>query len=192
MTLCLGVLISGRGSNFQAIVAAINAGTIDATIGVVISNNPSAAGLKLAEDMGVPAVGIDPAHFADRASYEASVVDVLQSHHVHWIVLAGYMKLVGRALLGAYPNQIINIHPSLLPAFKGLDAQQQALDAGATVTGCTVHIVTRKMDDGPVLGQRTVPIRQDDTLASLTQRILVEEHQLLPEVIRSIAKDFKG
>lgn len=187
MTLRLGVLISGRGSNFQAIATEIQSGDLDASIGVVISNEGNAPGLDLAGKMGIPAIGIDPQRFDSRDAYEAEVVAQLRAHEVEWVVLAGYMKLVGRTLLNAFKHRIINIHPSLLPSFKGLDAQKQALEYGVKVSGCTVHIVTAKMDDGPILGQRVVPVFEDDTVDSLTQRILVQEHQLLPEVIQSIA-----
>jgi phosphoribosylglycinamide formyltransferase 1 len=187
VTLTLGVLISGRGSNLEAVLGAIKAGHVDARVAVVVSNNPDAAGLAIARQYGAEAVGIDPKAYLDRSDYESTVVETLRSHHVEWVVLAGYMKLVGKTLLDAFPDRMINIHPSLLPAFKGLDAQKQALDAGVKEAGCSVHIVTRKMDDGPILGQVAVPVLTGDTVETLSQRILVEEHRLLPRVIGEIS-----
>ena len=192
MTLRLGVLISGRGSNLEAVLKAIKSGEVDARVAVVVSNNPDAAGLAIAREYGAEAVGIDPNGYPNRSDYEAAVVERLNAHQVEWIVLAGYMKLVGKTLLHAFPNRMINIHPSLLPAFKGLDAQTQALDAGVKESGCTVHIVTLKMDDGPILGQVSVPVLPGDTLDTLSQRILVEEHWLLPRVIQAISTGALG
>lgn len=187
MTLALGVLISGRGSNLEAVLAAIKAGQLDARVAVVLSNNPDAKGLDVAREYGITAIVVDPQLYPDRLRYELEVVAHLKSHQVDWVVLAGYMKLVGKTLLAAYKNRMINIHPSLLPEYKGLDAQKQALEAGATHSGCTVHIVTSKMDDGPILGQVTVPVLENDTVETLSHRILVEEHQLLPRVIQKLS-----
>ncbi len=183
MTIVLGVLISGRGSNLDALLNA----SVDARVAVVISNNPEAGGLAIATHHGIDAIAISPADYPDRAAYEAVIVATLQRYGVEWVVLAGYMKLVGNTMIRAYPNRMINIHPSLLPAFKGLDAQAQALAAGVSESGCTVHIVTAKMDDGPILGQARVPVLPDDTVERLTQRILAEEHRLLPSIIQQIA-----
>lgn len=187
MTLKLGVLISGRGSNLLAILASIHRGEVTARVSVVISNNPLAPGLELARAHGVTAITVDPSDYDDRATYEYEVVNVLLTHGVQWVVLAGYMKLLGKTLLGAFKRRIINIHPSLLPSFKGLDAQRQALEYGVKIAGCTVHVVTAKMDDGPILDQAAVPVLPDDTVATLSARILAEEHRLLPKVIQLIA-----
>ncbi len=183
MTLKLGVLISGRGSNLHAIVQRCTL----ARVSIVISNVADAGGLEIAAKNGIPHVVVDPNDFANRAAYEAKLIDIFFHYEVDLIVLAGYMKLVGKTLISAFKNQIINIHPSLLPQFKGLDAQAQALKAGAPESGCTVHIVTPQMDDGPILGQRRVSIFPDDTVESLSARILTQEHQLLPEIIDGLA-----
>lgn len=187
MTLQLGVLISGRGSNLVAVSDAIDAGRLDAKIRVVVTNNPDAPGIVWAQTRGIPAVVVRPNGFENRAQYEQSIVESLLSNGVDWVLLAGYMKLVGKTLLSRFKNKMVNIHPSLLPLYKGLEAQKQALDAGATESGCTVHLVNLKMDDGPILGQRRVPVVPGDTVATLSDRILVQEHQLLPEVLQSIA-----
>ena len=179
----LGVLISGRGSNLQAIVDAIESRRLDATIAVVISNRPDAAGLARAAEAGIEAICLNPREHADRDGYDRAVVDVLQSRQVGLVCLAGFMRLIGRPLLDAFPHRILNIHPSLLPSFRGLDAQRQALEHGVRVTGATVHLVTADLDAGPIVLQAAVPVLDGDTVETLAARILVEEHRIYPEAV---------
>jgi len=182
----LGVLISGRGSNLQSIIDAIGAGALDATIAVVISNRADAAGLRRANEAAIDAVVLDPRKFADRAAYDRAIVEELRARSVDLVCLAGFMRLVGAPLLDAFPNRILNIHPSLLPAFPGLDAQRQALDHGVRISGATVHLVTAELDGGPIVLQAAVPVMHDDTVDSLSARILVEEHKIYAEAIRMV------
>ena len=182
----LGVLISGRGSNLQSIIDAIGAGALDATIAVVISNRADAAGLRRANEVAIDAVVLDPRKFADRAAYDRAIVEELRARSVDLVCLAGFMRLVGAPLLDAFPNRILNIHPSLLPAFPGLDAQRQALDHGVRISGATVHLVTAELDGGPIVLQAAVPVMHDDTVDSLSARILVEEHKIYAEAIRMV------
>ena len=182
----LGVLISGRGSNLQSIIDAIGAGALDATIAVVISNRADAAGLRRANEAAIDAVVLDPRKFADRAAYDRAIVEELRARSVDLVCLAGFMRLVGAPLLDAFPNRILNIHPSLLPAFPGLDAQRQALDHGVRISGATVHLVTAELDGGPIVLQAAVPVLHDDTVDSLSARILVEEHKIYAEAIRMV------
>ena len=182
----LGVLISGRGSNLQSIVTAIQSQRLDASIGVVVSNRADAHGLARARDAGIEAVYLNPRDYSNRDTYDRTVVDVLHAREVSLVCLAGFMRLVGRPLLDAFPNRILNIHPSLLPAFRGLDAQRQALEHGVRITGATVHLVTADLDDGPIVVQAPVPVFDDDTVETLSARILVEEHRIYPEAIATI------
>lgn len=179
----LGVLISGRGSNLQAIIDAIRSDRLDATIAVVISNRSDAAGLTRARDAGVETVVLNPREYAGRDAYDRAIVEVLRAREVGLVCLAGFMRLIGRPLLDAFPARILNIHPSLLPAFRGLDAQRQALAHGVRTTGATVHLVTADLDDGPIVLQAAVPVLDDDTVETLAARILVEEHRIYPEAI---------
>jgi phosphoribosylglycinamide formyltransferase-1 len=179
----LGVLISGRGSNLQSIIDAIAQGRLHATIAVVLSNRSDAAGLQRARAAGIEAVAIGPRDYPDRDAYDRAVVSVLNAHGVGLVCLAGFMRLVGPPLLEAFPNRILNIHPSLLPAFPGLNAQRQALDHGVRITGATVHLVTADLDGGPIVCQAAVPVLDDDTEETLAARVLVEEHRLYPEAI---------
>lgn len=179
----LGVLISGRGSNLAAIVDAIANGTLQATIAVVISNRPEAAGLVKAQAAGIETLVLRPKDFAGREAYDAAIADALIVRNVSLVCLAGYMRLVGTPLLDAFSNRVLNIHPSLLPAFPGLDAQAQALAHGVRVSGATVHFVTAGLDDGPIVVQAAVPVLSSDTVDSLSARILVEEHKLYPAAI---------
>src|SRR3954470_2362205 len=153
----LGVLISGRGSNLQSIIDAISAGELAASIGVVISNRADAQGLQRARDAGIEATSLSPRDYADRDAYDRALVDLLLARRVSLVCLAGFMRLVGQPLLDAFPNRILNIHPSLLPAFPGLEAQRQALEYGVQVTGATVHLVTSELDGGPIVLQAAVP-----------------------------------
>ena len=182
----LAVLISGRGSNLQSIIDAIRDGRLDATIAVVISNRDAVAGLSRARDAGVEAIYLNPREYPDRDAYDAALVDLLRRREVDLVCLAGFMRLVRAPLIEAFPNRILNIHPSLLPAFPGLEAQRQALDHGVRVSGATVHLVTSELDNGPIILQATVPLLDDDTVETLSARILVEEHRLYPEAIRIV------
>jgi phosphoribosylglycinamide formyltransferase-1 len=180
----LAVLISGRGSNLRAILDAIAAGHLDAAIAIVISNRPDAAGLSYARAAGVESCYLAPDAYADREGYDRAIVDLLRPLDIGLVCLAGYMRVVGRALLEAFPNRILNIHPSLLPSFPGLHAQRQALEHGVRVSGATVHLVDSGLDAGPIVLQAPVPVMNDDTVDRLSERILAEEHRLYPEAIR--------
>ena len=179
----LGVLISGRGSNLQAIVDAIAAGALQATVAVVISNVPAAAGLDRARGAGIeteviPHVGLT------REVYDRALVEALNRRGVELVCLAGFMRLLGPTFIAAFPNRILNIHPSLLPAFPGLDAQRQAFEHGVKIAGATVHIVNTELDAGPIVLQAAVPVSAGDTAASLSERILEAEHRIYPQAIQ--------
>lgn len=182
----LGVLISGRGSNLQSIIDAIASGELRATIAVVISNRPEAAGLMRAREAGLETVCLRQKDFDGRDAYDAAVASELQRRDVDVVCLAGFMRLIGQPLLDAFPHRILNIHPSLLPAFPGLDAQKQALDYGVRVAGATVHLVTAELDGGPIVVQSSVPVLPADTVESLSARILIEEHRLYPQAIQTV------
>ena len=179
----LGVLISGRGSNLQSIIDAIQCGELQATIAVVISNRPEAAGLLRAKEAGLETVCLRQKDFDSRDAYDEAVAEALRAREVDLVCLAGFMRLVGAQLLEAFPHKVVNIHPSLLPAFPGLDAPQQALDYGVRVAGATVHLVTAEPDGGPIVLQAAVPVLPDDTAERLSARILIEEHRLYPKAI---------
>src|SRR5436190_1370920 len=179
----IAVLISGRGSNLQAIIDAVADRRLDAIIAVVIANRPDAAGLLRAREAGIEALHVSPRAFADRDAYDHAIVGELRIRDVSLVCLAGFMRLVGTPLLDAFPARILNVHPSLLPAFPGLDAQKQALDHGVRIAGATVHLVTAELDGGPIVMQSPVPVLDDDTVDTLSVRILVEEHRLYPEAI---------
>ncbi len=179
----LGILISGRGSNLQSIIDAIAARRLDARIAVVVSNRAGAQGLQRARDAGIEAVHLSPRDSPDRDAYDRALADLLRARGVALVCLAGFMRLVGRPLLDAFPGRILNIHPSLLPSFPGLDAQRQALDYGVRVTGATVHLVDAELDGGPIVLQSAVPVLEDDTAETLAARVLVEEHRLYPAAI---------
>ncbi len=184
MNRVLGVLISGRGSNLQALIDAIGDGRLDASIAVVISNNEGAAGLERARSAGIEAICVDHRGWPARDDFDRALVRELQARGVGLVCLAGFMRLIGRPLLEAFPDAIVNIHPSLLPAFPGVDAQGQAIAHGAKVSGVTVHLVNAELDGGPILLQRSVPVRDDDDAASLAARILIEEHRAYPEAVQ--------
>ena len=192
MALELGVLLSGRGSNLAAILDAIQEGTLDATVKVVASNKSTAAGLARATERGIPTVFIDPKLFAQeehpREAYDVAVGNVLKEHRVECVALAGYMRIVTPALIRMFPSQMVNIHPSLLPAFPGLDAQRQVLEWGAKVSGCSVHFVTEGVDEGPIICQKAVVIAEGDTVETLSARILEHEHQLYPRALQLLAQ----
>lgn len=179
----IAVLISGRGSNLQSIIEAIACGRLDATIAVVVSNRSDAAGLLRARAAGIDTLCLSPRDYADRDAYDRAIAEHLTARDVGLVCLAGFMRLVGPPLLEAFPNRILNIHPSLLPAFRGVDAQRQALEHGVRITGATVHLVTAELDNGPIIAQSAVPVLDDDTPDTLSARILVEEHRLYPEAI---------
>ncbi|MDE3157050.1 MAG: phosphoribosylglycinamide formyltransferase [Acidobacteriota bacterium] len=179
----LGILISGRGSNLQAIIDAIAAGRLEATIGVVLSNRPGAAGLERARAAGIEAVCVDPSPSASRHEYDAALVRELQARRIDLVCLAGFMRLLGPTFIDAFPHRILNIHPSLLPAFPGLHAQRQAIEHGVRISGATVHLVDADLDAGPIVLQAAVPVLADDTEETLAARILAEEHRIYPEAI---------
>ncbi len=183
----LGVLVSGTGSNLQAILDAIGAGTLPATVACVISNKPGVLALERARNAGVPALTIPSKDFANREAFDRALVSALREANVDWVVLAGFMRLLTPEFLGAYPGRIINIHPSLLPAFPGVDAAQQALDYGVKITGCTVHFVDSGIDSGKIIAQRSVPVAASDDRATLGARIHAAEHELFVAVLRDIA-----
>ena len=182
----IGVLISGRGSNLQSIIDAIRDGRLDATIGLVVSNRADAPGLQRARDAGIDVACLNPREFPDRDSYDRALAALLQERRVALVCLAGFMRLVGAPMLEAFPDRILNIHPSLLPSFPGLDAQRQALAYGVRVTGATVHLVTSELDGGPIVLQAAVPVLDHDTVETLAARVLVEEHRLYPDAIRLV------
>jgi phosphoribosylglycinamide formyltransferase-1 len=182
----LGVLISGRGSNLQAIIDAIADRRLHATIAVVISDRADAPGLARARAAHIDAVSVDPRSYPTRDAFDHAIVDLLRARGVSLVCLAGFMRRIGPAFLDAFPNRILNIHPSLLPAFPGLDAQRQALDHGVRITGATVHLVTPDLDAGPIVMQAAVPVLEVDTAETLSARILAEEHRLYPEAIRVV------
>ena len=182
----IGVLVSGRGSNLAAIIDAIAAGSLEAEVALVLSNRADAAGLARAREAGIEARVCSPGDYRDRSDYDRALAAALVGRGVRLVCLAGFMRLVGAPMLEAFPHGILNIHPSLLPAFPGLDAQRQALDYGVRVSGATVHLVTEGLDEGPIVLQAPVPVRPGDTLDALSARILVEEHRLYPEAIRLV------
>ena len=182
----LGVLISGRGSNLQALIDAIADGRLDASIAVVISNHEDAAGLQRARAAGIEAIALSHRAWPTRDDYDRALARELLARDVGVVCLAGFMRLVGAPLIEAFPDGILNIHPSLLPAFPGLEAQRQAIAHGVKVSGVTVHLVTAELDGGPIIVQRAVPVMPDDTPDSLAERILVEEHAAYPEAVRIV------
>jgi len=182
----LGVLISGRGSNLQSLIDAINSRALDATIVVVISNRQDAGGLERARAAGIESIVRSHRDFASRDDYDRALASELRARDVGLVCLAGFMRLVGAELIDAFAGRILNIHPSLLPAFPGLDAQQQAIDHGVRVSGVTVHLVTAELDGGPIVVQRAVPVLPGDTAESLAARILDEEHRAYPEAVKMI------
>lgn len=186
--LALGVLLSGRGTNLQALIDAITAGHLHARIAVVVSNVPDAGGLDRARRYGLTAVTLAHRAAPSREAYDQQLVDVLRAHGAELVVLAGFMRLVTPVLLNAYPERVVNVHPALLPAFPGLHAERQALNHGVRLTGVTVHFVDEKTDHGPILAQAAVPILPNDTEATLHARIQRQEHRLFPFAIQLIAE----
>lgn len=188
MALRLGVLASGRGSNLQAILDAIGRGDLAAEVRVVVSDRPGARALERARQAGAAAVFVDRSAYPDREAADAAMARVLQEHGVDLVILAGYMRILGRGFVAAFRGRVLNIHPSLLPAFPGLHAQRQALEHGVKVAGCTVHFVDEGLDSGPIVLQAAVPVLEGDTEETLSARILEQEHRLYPEAIRLFAE----
>ena len=184
----IAVLVSGRGSNFQAIIDAVEAGQVNASISALISNVPGVQSLERAKKHGIKSFVIDHKTFKDKTSYEAELIRTIESLNVDLICLAGYMRIVGAEVIKRFRGKIINIHPALLPSFPGLHGQKQALDYGVKVSGCTVHFVDEGCDTGPIILQKVVPIKDDDTEGSLSARILEQEHKAYPEAIQLIAE----
>ena len=183
----LGILLSGRGSNFEAIAANVASGELDAEIAVVIANRPEAPGLEAARQRRLNAVCL-PSKGLDREIYDRQLVEELKKNQVELVCLAGFMRLLSAYFIRQYPQRILNIHPSLLPAFPGLDAQFQALQHGVKITGCTVHFVDEYLDAGPILIQAAVPVLDEDTVESLSARILKEEHRIYSEAIGLVTR----
>jgi len=182
----LGVLVSGRGSNLQALIDAIADGRLDATIAVVVSNVAGAGGLDRARNAGIATAVLDHRGWPSRDDYDRALVEELSAHEVDVVCLAGFMRRLGSPFIEAFPGAIVNIHPSLLPSFPGLHAQRQALAHGVKVSGVTVHLVTAELDAGPIIVQRAVPVLDGDTEDTLAARILVQEHQAYPEAVQRL------
>jgi phosphoribosylglycinamide formyltransferase 1 len=182
----IAVLISGRGSNLQALIDAVADGRLRAEISVVISNRADAQGLQRARTAGIEALTLSHRDYPTREAFEAAIVRELQARDVAVVCLAGFMRRLGRTFLDAFPDAILNVHPSLLPAFPGVDAQRQAWQHGVKVAGPTVHLVTGELDGGPIILQSAIPVRDDDTPDTLAERILVEEHRIYPEAVQLV------
>ena len=180
----IGVLASGRGSNFQAIIDAIEKGGLKASIEILITDNPSAFAIERAKKHNIKYLFINPKEFATKDDFFKKIADELKTRGIELVILAGFMRIVRKPLTDAFPNRIMNIHPALLPAFPGLHSQKQALDYGVKISGCTVHFVDEGMDTGPVIIQAAVPVLPDDTEDTLSERILSFEHKIYPEAIR--------
>lgn len=172
----LGVLASGRGTNLKAISDAINAGKLKAKIGVIVSDNPSAGAISYGAKNEIPTACINYSQYDNKEKFEQAVLDVLNEYQVELVVLAGFMRILSSQFLNNFPNRIMNIHPSLLPSFPGLNPQQQALDSGVKISGCTVHFVNEGIDTGPIIMQKAVPVSENETVTSLSNRILHVEH----------------
>jgi phosphoribosylglycinamide formyltransferase-1 len=181
----IAILISGRGSNFEAIAAQVASGAIAAEIAIVISNRATAPGLETARRLGISSVAI-PSKGLDREVYDGLLLEELDRHSVDLVCLAGFMRMLSARFIRHFPQRILNIHPSLLPAFPGLDAQSQALEHGVRITGCTAHFVDEQLDAGPIVLQAAVPVHDSDTAETLSARILAEEHRIYPEAIRIV------
>ena len=183
----LGILLSGRGSNFEAIAEQVQQGRIPAEIAVVISNRPGAPGLEKAGKRGLETLCL-PAKGRERDEYDRALVQELEERKVDWVCLAGFMRLLSPTFIRAFPNRVLNIHPSLLPAFPGLEGQRQALAWGVKFSGCTVHIADESLDGGPILMQAVVPVLEDDTEETLSERILEQEHRIYPEAVLRVVE----
>ncbi|MFH1873618.1 MAG: phosphoribosylglycinamide formyltransferase [Pseudomonadota bacterium] len=195
MKLKLGVLASGRGSNLQAIIDACKKNEIQAEVAIIISDVPGAQALERAKKAGLKTTILERKKYSTKNEYETALINELKQAQVDLVCLAGYMRIVGKTFLAAFPNRVINIHPALLPSFPGLDAQKQAWEYGVKVSGCTVHFVDDLTDHGPIILQTMVPVQDDDTVETLSERILKEEHKLYSKAIQLIAEnklDIKG
>ena len=179
----LGVLASGSGSNLEAIATAIHNGQLQAKIAVVIYNEPDAFAKHRAEKFGIPAILVNHRDYKSRKALDLAIIDILNQYNVHLVIMAGWMRIVTQALIDAFPERILNIHPSLLPSFKGIHAIEQAFNYGVKITGCTVHLLSLEVDSGKILQQAAVPILPDDTLEDLQKRIQVQEHIIYPAAI---------
>ncbi len=186
--LILGVLASGRGSNFQAIIDSIESGFLPAKIAVLITDNPKAYALERAKKHNIEALVLTPDNFTDKDSYYTHIAQQLKMRNVELVILAGFMRVVGKPLIDEYPNKIMNIHPALLPSFPGLHGQRQAVDYGVKISGCTVHFVDEGVDTGPIIIQAAVPVYHDDTEETLSERILAQEHRIFPYAIKLFAE----
>lgn len=184
----IGVLASGRGSNFQAIIDEIEAGRLPARIEILIVDNPNAYAIERAKKHNIPYLFINPKDFSSKEAFYEKIRDELLSRAVELVILAGFMRIVKKPLLDAFPNRIMNIHPALLPSFPGLHGQKQAVDYGVRISGCTVHFVDEGVDSGPIIIQAAVPVHPDDTEDTLAERILKLEHKIFPEAIRLFAE----
>lgn len=184
----LGIMASGSGSNFEAVACAIASGQLIAQIQVLIYNNPGIKAAARADKWGVPAVLLNHRDYKRREDLDTAIVEVLQQYEVEWVIMAGWMRVVTPVLIETFPDRIINIHPSLLPSFKGVRAVEQALNAGVKIAGCTVHLLRLEVDSGPILLQAAVPVLSDDTSDTLHARIQVQEHRLLPQAIALAAQ----
>lgn len=184
MTTPIGILLSGRGSNFLALHGAMERGDVPAHISLVVSNVAEAPGLEKAKALRLPTVCIPHRREPSRVAHEAKVLEALRHAEVEWICLAGYMRVLTESFIAQYPHRILNIHPALLPSFPGTDAQKQAFDYGVKISGCTVHLVDEGIDTGPVVVQKAVPVKEDDGPESLSARILAEEHKAYPEALK--------
>jgi phosphoribosylglycinamide formyltransferase-1 len=184
----LGIMASGSGSNFEAVARAIASQQLNAQIQVLIYNNPGIKAVARAEKWKVPAVLLNHRDYKRREDLDTAIVEVLRQYEVEWVVMAGWMRVVTPVLIDAFPDRIINIHPSLLPSFKGVRAVEQALDAGVKIAGCTVHLLRLEVDSGPILLQAAVPVLSDDTPDTLHARIQVQEHRILPQAIALAAQ----
>ncbi|MEW6419278.1 MAG: phosphoribosylglycinamide formyltransferase [Nitrospirota bacterium] len=180
----LGILASGRGSNFQSIIDSINYGKLRAEIAVLITDNPSAFAIERAKKHGIEYLVMSPKEYSSKDDYFVKIAEELKKRDVGLIILAGFMRIVRKPLINAFPNRVMNIHPALLPAFPGLHGQRQAIEYGVKISGCTVHFVDEGMDTGPIIIQAAVPVSQDDTEETLSERILKLEHKIYPEAIR--------
>lgn len=184
----LGIMASGNGSNFEAVAQAIKDGQLNAQIQVLIYNNSDAYAAVRASSWNIPAVLLNHRDYSSRQEFDRQIVQTLRQYNVDWVIMAGWMRLVTEVLIDAFTNKIINIHPSLLPSFKGSRAVEQALASGVKIAGCTVHLVSLEMDSGPILMQAAVPVLQGDTPETLHARIQVQEHRILPQAIALAAK----
>ncbi len=185
----LGILASGRGSNFQSIIDAINSGRLKVEIAALITDNPSAFAIERAKKHGIEYLVMSPKEYSSKDDYFVKIAEQLKKRDVGLVILAGFMRIVRKPLIDTFPNRVMNIHPALLPAFPGLHGQRQALEYGVRISGCTVHFVDEGMDTGPIIIQAAVPVSQDDTEETLSERILKLEHKIYPEAIRLFSED---